>query len=383
MILAAKTLRPLLWAVALAMLLALPTSAQNILKGLDFWRTPSGGAELSLDIPADFFCSGSPAMVDRRLVFKGKPLTASRDLKDTDTVLDRPNDAVFSGSVATTPVLIRALSLVSTTNLSVNCGGITTLWRAKITLQPGVAQPLGTMTIRRNSSSGGTFDADFHVKAQVEFINAADSTDTRGPINRQDRIRTGGACWSYTPNSNHVQCSGSLSVDTDCDLTTDLTLPRCTSNFFPGGTGCNGIGGGPTGGTTHEGPHKKTKPPVAPPPPPPPPPGGGGGDCEATNDSLASLELCEGEVVEPDLVSNCCCQAEGDLLRQVLIPGVGFLIDESVRSSLALRASSKEHARIMLRRLEDCVELIGPFLLKEAEEDSADGKPARVSRPRR
>lgn len=86
---------------------------------------------------------------------------------------------------------------------------------------------------------------------------------------------------------------------------------------------------------------------------------------------------------EEFLVDCCCCRLEAQELRRILVPGVGFLIDEDFRTGVALRASSQEHAKIMLKRIVDCAELIGPFLLKEADPETTEGKPSRVSRPRK
>lgn len=336
------------------------TAAQTVEEGLDFWKTPADGAELTFDFPADFFCPGSPAIIGLRVALVGDPVVASKNLGGTDTVLRRTGDAVFSHSVAQTGLKIVALGLRSLTSFSVNCDGVTTLWKTKVSLQPGVTQPTGSITITRDNASGGTFDASFGVKAQAEFTNAADSTDVRGPLLRQDTIVTSGACWSYTPLTTHVVCPDPPTVDTDCDEVPDLALDVGTTNFFPGGIGCTTIGGGPGPGTTHEGPHKKTQPPNT-----PSSGGGGGGGCRAA------------------FHIDACCDDERRLLEQALIPGVGFRLDDSIRSQVALRASSKVHAQIMLRRLESCLEVVGPALLREESGEPSTTKPTRVSRPRR
>src|SRR5690349_20064881 len=89
-----------------------------VLKGLDIWYTPAGGANVTVNIPAGFFCSGNSGPQTRTISLKGRPLVTvpAGHINPGDTVVNRPADIPFNqngGLQGTGNLKIHALDLVS------------------------------------------------------------------------------------------------------------------------------------------------------------------------------------------------------------------------------------------------------------------------------
>lgn len=235
-----------------------------VLKGLDIWYTPSGGANVTVNIPAGFFCGGNSGPMTKTISLKGRPLVTNPagHISPGDTVVDRPADIPFNqngGLQGTGNLKIRALDLVSVQSFTVSCpGGVTQAWNTEVSLNG--AQALGTITIRKLTLNArfGKFDASFPVAGKVRFRNPANGAVTAFLADNQT-ITTLDACWSHDPGAGAVVCAGPVTIDVDGSRTitvADHTSAYCTSNFFPGWTYVNGVI--VQCPVDHTGPHPKT-----------------------------------------------------------------------------------------------------------------------------
>ncbi|MCH8147772.1 MAG: hypothetical protein IH987_07225 [Planctomycetes bacterium] len=124
---------------------------QVILAGSDLWSTPGGGHSThsfaDAPIPAGFFGPGSEAF-DGTVTFQGLPLNdnpglAPMDVFDfglNDTIVQRTDDMSLqqTGDMATTPIQIIALSLVSVERITIMINGQETLFLVEAQLPTGV-----------------------------------------------------------------------------------------------------------------------------------------------------------------------------------------------------------------------------------------------------
>ena len=236
----------------------------SVLKGLDIWYTPSGGASVTVSIPAGFFCGGNSAAQTRTISLKGRPLVTNpaNHITPGDTVVNRPADIPFNqngGLQGTGNLKIHALDLVSVQSFTVNCpGGLTQAWNTEVSLNG--TQGLGTITIRKNALNArfGRFDASFPVAGKVRFRNPANGAATAFLADNQT-ITTLDACWSHDPGAGAVVCAPPVTIDVDGSRTitvADPTMGYCTSNFFPGWTYSGGVV--VQCPVDHTGPHPKT-----------------------------------------------------------------------------------------------------------------------------
>lgn len=221
---------------------AAPVGAQDddvIYKGLDVWYTPAGGGNVTVDIPAGFFCRGNSDPQTRTISLQGRPLVTSPvgALHPGDTVVDREEDIPFDedeGLTGTGSVRIRALDLVGTQSFTVLCPeSLTEVWNTEVSLDG--EQERGTIVIRRESRNAedGRFDASFPVKAKIRFVNAANG-DTTAALSREDTIATLDACWANRPGEGGIEWPDAVKLDTDGDRDVDYLSRYGTSNFFPG-----------------------------------------------------------------------------------------------------------------------------------------------------
>jgi hypothetical protein len=235
-----------------------------VFHGLDIWYTPSGGANVTVNVPPGFFCGGNSAAMTLTIALKGRPLVTNPGGKihPGDTVIDREADIPFNqngGLQGTGNLKIRALDLVSVQSFTVSCpGGLTQVYNTEVSLNG--AQALGTIQIRKDAIDDrhGKFDASFPVNAKVRFRNAANGAAT-GFLFDNQIITTLDACWSHDPGPGAVVCAGQVTIDTDGNRVitlADHTSPYCTSNFFPGWTYVNGVL--VQCPVDHKGPHPKT-----------------------------------------------------------------------------------------------------------------------------
>jgi hypothetical protein len=229
--------RSILAALVCSFLLGLsPLAADStIQRGIDIFATRGDGKTFydfaQSPIPAGFFCKGSKPFTGR-VAFKGLPLTTGTpgQLWDTDTVIERLDDAVFDANgTATTRIQFRALSLVSIAPIKTGCGA----FHVYVSLRG--KQRVTTMNLYRTQEAGGNFVAPLAVNTRVTFIPvkparnkaarklelAADFTFPATPLP-----------WSFAAGAR-AKGMGPVIVDTNGDLTPDTLLPS-TSNFSAG-----------------------------------------------------------------------------------------------------------------------------------------------------
>lgn len=226
-----------LLSVALALVLAArPVRAdETIFQGLDVWYTPSGGAQITIDIPAGMFCGGTSSPLPGKVIpLKGRPVVTvpAGVLSPADTVIDRAAASFSGGLTTTTTLLIRALSLVSTSPFLVSCpSGPDEAWNTEVSLNG--AQIPGTIVIRRPSvgAPGGDFDASFPVSANVGFVNNANGMRT-GSLTDNVTITSTKSCWTHAPGAQSFVDPNPVTLDTDGDQIADYASPYGTSNFF-------------------------------------------------------------------------------------------------------------------------------------------------------
>lgn len=231
--------RDILAALVCSSLLGLsPLAAADstIQRGVDMFSTRADGKTFydfaQNPIPAGFFCKGSKPFTGR-VAFKGLPLTTGTpgQLSDTDTVIERLDDAVFDATgTATTRIQFRALSLVSIAPLKTGCGAFHVYVSLKGT------QRVTTMKIYRTQDAGGNFSAPLAANTRVTFI----------PVNQPARNKAARKLelasdftfpdtplpWRYSAGAR-PKGLGPVIVDTDGDLTPDTLLPS-TTNFLAG-----------------------------------------------------------------------------------------------------------------------------------------------------
>ena len=228
--------------------LAVPAAADPVVfKGLDTWYTPAGGAEITTTIPAGTFCGGTSNQITRTIKLEGVPVTTAPALTDVDTIIERLDDAVFdSNNEASSDLVIVILSLRSVGSFSVNCGTHTEVWKTRVQLAP--TQTPGTIEFVKTSSAGGTFSASFPVTGELTYINAANSSDTRGPFLDTQTVTTASSDFSFTPTpDSQPTAPNPVWIDTDYDGIPETNTGVPTGpNFWIVGT------------VEHEGPHPDT-----------------------------------------------------------------------------------------------------------------------------
>lgn len=227
--------KSILAALVFSLLLGLsPLAADTMIKrGIDVFTTLADGKTFydfaQNPIPAGFFCKDSEAFTGR-IAFKGMPLTTGvpGQLKSSDTVVERLDDAVFNAEgTATTRLQFRALSLVSIAPIKTACGAF------HVYVSLAGKQRVTRMVIHRTQGGGGNFVAPLAVDVRLTFIPVKPS---RGKSSRN--LNLGGSFtfpavsipWSFTYTANN---SDAVIVDTNGDLIPDRRLPGL-SNFFPG-----------------------------------------------------------------------------------------------------------------------------------------------------
>jgi hypothetical protein len=233
------TWRQVCWGMVLGLLLVMPAMAAppTITHGIDIFST-SGGTRAdftSNPLPADFFCTGSAAF-SGSIPLTGAPLTTvpAGIAGSTDTVVERLADGVFSSSGSTTiPVVIRALQLRGSSNLTVFCPAEgNTDWRVDVCLCGLQPQTSITATIDPACGACGVFNGTLQVNACLRFTRV-DTGATAGPVRQTITLGISKMPWCYKPGLRETVISQPFSVDTNCDGQPDLTLPG-TTNFHPG-----------------------------------------------------------------------------------------------------------------------------------------------------
>ncbi|MCH8146690.1 MAG: hypothetical protein IH987_01675 [Planctomycetes bacterium] len=135
----------------------------------DFAETP---------LPADFFGTGSDPFAES-VNFVGDPIGNYNgfDVEDTDTIIERLEDANFVEVVSSDTIDIElvALSLKSNQPIEVTFNGGTSskFYDIVISLSPSVPS-LGTMTINRTTCAGGNYEASIDVVPFFTFTEVDD-----------------------------------------------------------------------------------------------------------------------------------------------------------------------------------------------------------------
>lgn len=138
--------------------------------GADCWNTDCGRTRYSFcdtPIPADFFGPGSEP-------FGGAVHLQGVQLAPNDTQVQRLNQMVLPdlGAVATTPIQLVQLNLVSCDPITVQTDASATQWHVGMALSSDPVPP-GQMTVFREHPNGGVFQADFFVKPVFTFTPVA------------------------------------------------------------------------------------------------------------------------------------------------------------------------------------------------------------------
>jgi hypothetical protein len=141
-------------------------ATETIPAGFDLFETVPEETHVMLTLPQDFF-GPSCAPFEGDVPLMGEPLGSfmGRDTGSADTIVQRHQEAM---PLATIPIELVALSLMSVDPIQVQCGGNPTLWDVHVT-QSANSRSLGQMTIRHESEDGGTFDSVLNVCPLYSF----------------------------------------------------------------------------------------------------------------------------------------------------------------------------------------------------------------------
>ena len=157
----ARTL--LLGILSTALLAALPGWAQDIPAGDDTWNSVGGGSTTVTLSSADWKALCGVSVADTTVSLVGQNIPG---LGTADTVVTRLQAATFgSGNTANVSIQLKQLSLVN--DASHPCSPLT------IRVTQDVNQDVGSMTITRTSSAGGTFTAKVPVNAVIEAVDGS------------------------------------------------------------------------------------------------------------------------------------------------------------------------------------------------------------------
>jgi hypothetical protein len=185
-------------AAVLCTLPLLAASPPDIPAGNDVWDTPNGGGTNTVLTSADWFALCGVSVPDTAVQFKGFNLAGQGT---GDTVVTRLSNASLptNGSTATVNIQLYDLSFVS--DGSHPCSPNT------LRVRKFGTQAIGTMTITRTSTIGGTFSASVPVTAKIEAVNSSGtvvgSTLVNGTLND-----TSSSPWSYAPPSSGAPQAG-------------------------------------------------------------------------------------------------------------------------------------------------------------------------------
>ncbi len=149
-------------------------------------------------IPAGFFDPGSDPFTG---LVSLRGLSPTSGIDTVDTVVRRLDSALLpnDGAMDTIPIEIVSLNLVSCAPIKVVINGADTFWDVAVNLQPA-PQPIGSMTITRNDSNGGTFTSQFHVLPRFTFTRVNDSIPLVLDTVQFQLQTTSPEPWGYTPS---------------------------------------------------------------------------------------------------------------------------------------------------------------------------------------
>ncbi|MFL6196670.1 MAG: hypothetical protein ACJ75H_20980 [Thermoanaerobaculia bacterium] len=211
-----------------ALALAPVAFADVIAPGIDVWETRNDGQTYTnITFPAGFFCPASPAF-STQVGMAGVPIATNPAdvLGKSDTVIERLGSADVTSGDARVSAIIRAISFKGTAAINVpSCP--CNPWTVRV-LGDGT-QPVSTVTIRRTSTGGGTFDSDIRINAHLILTCGT----SQAHLNQSITFQASGAEWTNRPGSGGVSYPSPVSIDTNGDGTADLSVPG-TSGFSPG-----------------------------------------------------------------------------------------------------------------------------------------------------
>lgn len=204
----------------LAIMLAGCPPALTVQAGLDLYETAADNSKggppqvlieasiIEIDtgmIGADFFGPGSDPFTGK-IELQGAPLGSSMycddDIGDTDTIIERKQDADLPNinSSATVPIELLELSLacVVRPTITYNGGSDSEQWDFRIILTPEI-QSTGNITMRRTRVDGGLFDSTLDVYPRLIFTRPSDNE--MRILDIQDTLQTNRAPWlTNVPN---------------------------------------------------------------------------------------------------------------------------------------------------------------------------------------
>jgi len=178
--------------------------ADPIAIGVDLFRTDPATTSIDIvpDLPADFFCPGSPPF-GGTISLQGVPLPG---FGDTDTIVERFGD-VFPFPVpgtATFPINLVALSLTSVAPITVTgCDPTPQDWRLDVFsgVLFGLPQPFGEMTVLHVVANGGSFNAELPVQPKLIFTRVDEPAEPIELDLPSDVFLSSGP-WAHTGHCN-------------------------------------------------------------------------------------------------------------------------------------------------------------------------------------
>lgn len=247
-----------LWALALAVLIAVPAAAQIIPPGTDAFSTATGTVIdfSSNPLPTGFFCTGSPSFAGL-VQFVGEPLTTNPPgaLGGADTLVARLAPADLSTGMAIVPVKVKALSMRSQVLLAITCAdGTVTQWIVRACLCGcdcgGSDQPETQFKLTLDDPACGCGHADGELRLTVclRFINV-NTGEVLGPVQQHVSLTVTNMPFCFNPPPGVFVPTGPFEVDTDCDGAVDCFMPG--SKMFVPGVVCGQIGCIPPAPTCH------------------------------------------------------------------------------------------------------------------------------------
>ena len=218
--------------VAFAVLLAMPAFAADLIiaNGVDLWRTPGDGTTFAdfskQSIPAGFFCNGSEPFTGR-VILKGIPIASNGALGNTDTIIQRLDNAAFNKrGVATTRIQMRAMQFEGLAPVKTACGA----FKLRVTLDG--EQPVTTMRIVQDNQKGGRFFAPIWVNVKLSFEPIGRVSTEALELRKSLRFPPA-RHQEWSANRGNAGVKGFVKVDTDSDGAPDTFLPG-TSSFAAG-----------------------------------------------------------------------------------------------------------------------------------------------------
>ena len=170
--------------------------------GFDYFETKPGTFQSfsSTPLPADFFNPGSDPF-SGTIFLQGVPLAPD---SSADTIVQRTMNALWDLPdiwYDTVPIELVALSLRSTSPITITYGGgFTEQWDVVVAPSP-TFHPQGSMTITKTDPQGGTFQSILPVSPFLTFTDITDPNQVRrldlGQFNFALQFRADNVPWTY------------------------------------------------------------------------------------------------------------------------------------------------------------------------------------------